>query len=224
MTKQLTSVAIPDTEMRTVHASSVEQDFRISVALPPSYGGTRQRYPVLYLLDADFMFGLVTDVSRLLFFYKEIPEIIVIGIGYPVSNATGALALRTRDLTPTPNEAIYERMVDEGTLPGAPPYAGSGGAGAFLRFIHAELTAMVAESYRVEPTDAGIMGYSFGGLFALFALLTEPRSFRRYMVGSPSIWWDHDALLQIEARTAQDRDAAVPTVRRRRRGGVRLRR
>ena len=47
-------------------------------------------------------------------------------------------------------------------------------------------------------------GDSFGGLFATYALLSEPDTFRRYGIGSPSLYWDDGAMFELEASYARD--------------------
>jgi predicted alpha/beta superfamily hydrolase len=39
------------------------------------------------------------------------------------------------------------------------------------------------------------VGHSLGGLFASYTLLQEPAPFQRYIIGSPSIWWDNKAIM-----------------------------
>jgi hypothetical protein len=57
----------------------------------------------------------------------------------------------------------------------------------------------VLSRYGVDPDDDAYFGHSLGGLFGTYALLAEPTRFRRYGVGSPSLWWDHGAIFEHEA-------------------------
>ena len=62
---------IPATEVRTIKSRSVNQEYRISVALPHSYlSKPRKRYPTIYLIDANWYFGMVTDLARIMPFYE----------------------------------------------------------------------------------------------------------------------------------------------------------
>ena len=61
-------------------------------------------YPVLFSLDANVKFGLMSNVvNNLGTLTKEIPEIIVVGIAYPIRDLADWAALRKRDTTPTSN-------------------------------------------------------------------------------------------------------------------------
>ena len=193
-------VAIPQTEGWTLRSLNVRDTFAISVALPPGYHATDRAYPVLYVLDANAVFGTVTESYRLLGFDDEICEAIIVGVGYPgVTTVADTMHLRTRDYTPTDADWYRSRYAARG---GAPDYIGEGEASTFLRFIEDELKPFITITYRTDPEDAGLVGYSFSGLFALYALLGRPGLFQRYLVCSPSTWWDDRSIFSIEQEAA----------------------
>ena len=72
--------------------------------------------------------------------------------------------LRSRDLTLTSMEA----------RPGS-------GRRLVPGLYSTELTPFIESNYRAEPTDRAIFGYSDGGLFVLYALFSQPGTFRRYI-------------------------------------------
>jgi len=82
--------------------------------------------------------------------------------------------------------------------PDAPQYVGSGGSANFLQFVGKELMPFVNTTYRTIPEDSAICGSSFGGLFALYVLFHQPDTFRRYIIGCPTVWWDESAILNSE--------------------------
>jgi predicted alpha/beta superfamily hydrolase len=81
-----------------------------------------------------------------------------------------------------------------------------GGAERFLAFIREELQPWVQSRYRVDANDSAYFGHSLGGLFGTHVLLTEPATFRRYGIGSPSLWWDNDTMFDYEATYAKTHD------------------
>lgn len=172
---------LPGTEVRTVAARSVSQDYRISVALPASYGASPERhYPTIYLTDANFYFGMVTELTRVMVLSGELPEAIVVGIGYPVDEPLDTayqtlFRLRGRDLTPVVNP--QETREDHPT----------GGAPAFLAFIVTELIPLIEADYRADPKQRVLAGHSYGGLVTLYALFHQTEHFAGYVVGSPSL-------------------------------------
>ena len=189
-------VTIPDTELRMLSSSVIDQEFSICVALPHSYTKDSKAYPVVYVLDANAMFGIVTETVRLLA-YDGLPDVIIVGIGYPVATYTVTFGLRTRDMTPTEIDAAwYDKFISY--FPEQPAYAGAGGAAHFLRFIREELMPFVNTNYRTMQEDSTLMGDSFGGLFSLYAFFSQPDTFQRYVIGSPSIWWDDQVIFRLE--------------------------
>jgi hypothetical protein len=147
------------------------------------------------MVDAITDFGIVTGTLRTLTFLNDVPEVVVVGIGYPVENLKDTTGFRTRDLTPTETDWYETRLVS--FIPDAPKDAGSGGAANFLRFIREELMPFVNSAYRVKPEDNAFMGYSLGGLFALYVLFNQPDTFTCYLAGDPSLWWDDGILFNM---------------------------
>ena len=72
-------VTIPNTEVRMVSSSNVGQEYEILVALPYGHTDADRSYPVLYVLDANWTFGLITDTIRLLQLGDELPEMVIVG-------------------------------------------------------------------------------------------------------------------------------------------------
>jgi predicted alpha/beta superfamily hydrolase len=195
----LVNASIPGTEVRTITAQSNKQEYRISVALPSSYAADSERlYPTIYLPDAYFYFGMVTELTRVMVLCGEFPETIVVGIGYPMHEPLAEVTkevrrLRTRDLTPVPDPAE--------ALDGEP----GGGAPAFLTFIQSELIPLIEREYRANTAARVLAGHSGGGLFALYALFHQPDLFAGYSVASPSLYWADRVTFTYEAAFAEGR-------------------
>jgi predicted alpha/beta superfamily hydrolase len=127
-------------------------------------------------------------------FCNELPDTIIVGIGYP---ANGSLAesyaqvnhLRMRDLTPERDEGA-EQFLQE--LFPVPNPATSGGADRFLQFIQQELVPLIETEYRIDTADRTLMGHSWGGLFALYTLFHQPHLFQRYVISSPDLTFEDE--------------------------------
>jgi predicted alpha/beta superfamily hydrolase len=195
----LVNVSIPGTEVRTITAHSNQQEYRISVALPSSYATEPERsYPTIYLPDAYFYFGMVTDLTRIMVLCGEFPETIVVGIGYPMHEPLAEVTkevqrLRIRDLTPVPDPA-YASAGEQG-----------GGASVFLTFIQSELIPLIEREYRADSAARVLAGHSGGGLFALYVLFHQPDLFAGYSVASPPVDWGNSVTLAYEAEFAEGR-------------------
>jgi predicted alpha/beta superfamily hydrolase len=186
--------SIPSTEMRTLHSSAVNQDYLISVALPFHFDEHPDKtYPVIYVSDANLFFGMVTDMVRAMNirvpFCNELPDAIIVGIGYPVNGSLAeihaqVMHLRMRDFLTVADEEDEKFIQDTFPIPNRIP---SGGAHRFLQFIQQELVPLIESEYRADTTDRTFMGHSWGGLFALYALFHQPLLFQRYVVVSPDL-------------------------------------
>jgi predicted alpha/beta superfamily hydrolase len=156
----------------------------------------------VYVLDGNALFGLATDISRLLSLNPAFPETIVVGIAYPGAGRGDVLRLRLADFTPT-------NVPQEDTLHGAhtlPLGERSGNAPAFTQVLLHEVLPLVERRFRADSTQRVLWGYSLGGLFAFGLLLEYPGVFRSYLLSSPSLWWDRRWVLRREAELAHRRD------------------
>jgi len=159
-----------------------------------------QIYPVWYWTDANRTFPIVANIASLLEIPKaDYPDLVIVGIGYPIRDMADWAALRTRDLTPTNDpgtDSSWTRILAKSS--GRKYEVKSGGALLFLNFIVKELIPFIESNYRVSSSDRGLGGYSYGGLFTLFALFTHPEAFDRYFAGSPSLEYDNGILFKYE--------------------------
>jgi predicted alpha/beta superfamily hydrolase len=173
-------VTLPGTEVRVLKSSSTGRDYDIYVRIPEGYGESTKKYPVLYLLDGQWDFKMLDSIYGGLFYDNFVPEMLIVGITYSGINPDYN-ALRAMDYTP------------KGDIPG------SGDAPKFLAFFKQELIPFVEANYRTNPAQRYLMGSSFGGLFTLYAMFTEPSLFRGYVVGSPALPYGDGALIKQEA-------------------------
>lgn len=205
-------VTLGNTERFTLTAENIDQTFQIDVSFPMAYQSTSENYPVIYLLDGNFMFPVVDYNLKGLQLGLEIPEIILVAIGYELENELEQFNLRTRDLVPTFDAEWTEEARNAPPPNGLPENISPGGAGEFLEFINNELKPVINARYRVDPADQTLAGYSFGGLFSLYTLFNHTDSFDRYVIGSPSIWWHHQVSFDYEEQYAQAHSDLAKTV------------
>lgn len=188
-----------DTESRVLMSRAGRQ-YQITVALPRTYHERSQAYPVIFVLDANLHLGTTVEAARNLTLESLIPEVVVVGIGYPVGQYFYTRPQRTFDLTPTPDTAWLTRSRQSEIAAGStrPLPNATGGAPDFYRFLTEELIPHIENNYRVAQEGRALLGHSFSGLFVLYAMLRSDRVFDRFLVSSPSIWWDKRAALRLE--------------------------
>ena len=150
----------------TIDSKILGEARSVLIRTPASYATGARSYPVLYLTDGDRQLPHTAATIDFLTREGRMPEVILVGI----TNTD-----RTRDLTPT--------HVDQTALDGQQfRFPTSGGADKFLSFIETELIPYVEANYRTEPFRI-LAGHSFGGLFAMHALLSRPRLFNGHRRG-----------------------------------------
>jgi predicted alpha/beta superfamily hydrolase len=179
-------VTIAGSELRTMRSTSTGRDYDIYVHLPSTYDKDKvKKYPVLYILDAQWDFKLMDSVLGGLVYDEFMPEIIMVGITYSGENPDYN-ALRATDLTPT------------FTGPG------SGEAPKFLNFMQNELVPFIESSYRADPHHRVLQGSSFGGLFTIYAMFSNPQFFSAYIAASPAVTYDNGVGFRIEEQYAKN--------------------
>ena len=181
---------IPDVVTHQIKSTNVDQTFAIHVWQPMTKKDGSEKFPVLYITDANGGIAMA-ELIHLLHLGGDAPRFIVVGIGYPVDHSVGGLNIRNRDLTPTPEAPLEaDPILPVDGVPSITSGKKSGGAKEFLSFIRDELVPFVDKNYNTIEGDRGYFGDSLGGLFGLYTLFHEPDTFSRYIIGSPSIWYD----------------------------------
>jgi predicted alpha/beta superfamily hydrolase len=174
------AVEIPGTQRLKLASAIVEQEYDIYVQLPGNYSDTSKTFPVIYVLDGQWDFSLVTALYGQQYYDGFIPAMIVVGITWGGTKPDHDF-LRARDLTPTH---------------AGPPQ--SGGAPKFLAFIKNELIPFIESKYRAANNDRTLMGSSYGGLFTLYAMFHETATFQRYVLTSPALGFDNGVTYTYE--------------------------
>ncbi|MDP7358557.1 MAG: alpha/beta hydrolase-fold protein [Pseudomonadales bacterium] len=195
-------VTIAGSVTHVLNSEKIDQSFKIDVALPSSYPIGDRKYPVVYVTDGGGNFPIVVGNLRMLSLGFEMPDVIVVGIGYNTSNIPRILAIRTRDLTPTNDEAYTKNARNSPMFP-LPADVTPGGADDFVDFIDLKLKPFINTNYRADSDNETLIGYSLGGLFGLHVLFNHTDSFDKYVIGSPSVWWDNTVSFTYEAEYAR---------------------
>ncbi len=175
-----TEVITKYTELKSIISKEVDDTFYVYVRLPKHYKTEKKSYPVLYLLDGDIAFNMSTSIIRYLQYAGDVPDIIIIGIGYGTKMNDNNLNFRERDYSFTK----------------IPQLKNGGGADNYLRFLIKELIPFVEKNYRTNGNRI-LDGYSLGGLFSIYTLLKENNLFTSYIAGSPYLKENLDSLLTL---------------------------
>ncbi|MFT4030841.1 MAG: alpha/beta hydrolase-fold protein [Siphonobacter sp.] len=172
-----------------LHSVILGEDREYWVHLPANYNNPNyptQTYPVIYLLDGDSHFHSLTGITQFLSkgLYARMPEMIIVGI----LNTD-----RTHDLTPTHSDIQSLNGVSAS-------FPTSGGGETFLNFLTHELIPKIESGYRTNGYRI-FTGHSFGGLTVMNTFINHTELFNAYIAIDPSMWWDHEKLLNTIPET-----------------------
>lgn len=157
-----------------LHSKILNETRSLLIATPAGYDQETDLYPVLYVLDGDENFVQAVGIVRSLAESERIPPMLVVAIGNTE---------RTRDLTPRTEVELEIRF-----------FPRNGGADTFLQFISGELIPYVDQHYRTRPYKV-LVGHSVGGLFAVYALTSNPKLFNAYIAIDATLSWNNQAVL-----------------------------
>ncbi|MDQ0467880.1 alpha/beta hydrolase [Labrys wisconsinensis] len=175
---------IAGTTRHDIAPASGGEPYRVFVHAPTG-PAPAQGWPVLYMTDGNAVIATAVDALSVQASYPTGTNVapgVIVAIGYPVDGPYDPLR-RSCDLGPPPGQAYPPFHA------GGPPVR-TGGAEAFLSFIETELKPWVESRLPIDRERQALFGHSFGGLFALYALFTRPRAFRRWIAASPAIYWE----------------------------------
>lgn len=194
------SAMIPATRFFTISSKRVGATFGIWVTVPPQYYLRDVEFPILYVTDANMQVALTAPLGLAMSVdpVRPVRPFIQVAIGYIGEDVANFIRVRNRDLVP-PREPYPTQManhlkprVDRGLISEAElsvlledlkHTAGD----RFLAFITEELHPEIARQWRVHNDDVGLFGYSYGGLFSLFAFGAAGTFFRTVGASSPGI-------------------------------------
>lgn len=165
-------VGIKDTHSLKVKSTIIGEEFRIDIFLPRGYPD-KNNLPVIYVLDSEYNFGAVTYITRRLIKDNLIPDAILVGVSYDTTYQWYT-NFRQRDYTPTKTILPY-----------------SGGGRQFLEFLEKELIPLIELNYKVS-SERLITGHSLGGLIGFYSMILKPSLFSKYLLVSPSLWYDEN--------------------------------
>jgi len=201
-------------ETHMLTASQTNRTYRITVSLPLGYHSEPdaewpfrnkpEKWHVVYVLDGNWYGGMVTDMIRPMAWCGDTTDAIVVGIGYgdnddPIKSFRESFTRRDLDLTPIHDLAVEEQMTKQHkrSVP-------NGDAAGFLSFIQNDLMPFIHKSYQADPTQQTLVGHSYGGLFAAYALFKAPGLFRSYIVGSPTLSYGNRYMFEQEKTFASE--------------------
>jgi|SRR5882672_754539 len=178
-----------------IEVPTIGDILEITVVEPfPGAASAGKLFPTLYLLDSRLTLDIVVETKRLfdIFSGGALPLCYLVAIGYADLDIAGR---RFRDYTPT--KADLPPGLQQ------PLPFGTGGAASYLDVLRGEIIPHLERQYPLDPRERVLIGYSLSGRFATYALFSEPEAFGRYLIISPSLWWDRESAFAEEEAWAK---------------------
>lgn len=146
----------------TLNSSKLGETREIKIQLPRNYSANKEKvYPVMVVLDGDYLFEPVAGNVDYYAYWEDIPEMIVVGINQATSRQ---------------DDAYYDEQRFLPAEKGA----------AFFEFIGLELLPHIEKNYRTAPFRV-IIGHDFTANFMNYYLLKEQPLFQGYINLSPDL-------------------------------------
>jgi len=148
----------------TIFSKKLNEEREITIGLPPSYKKhPGQKFPVLLLLDGDFLFDPFQGALSYGYYWDDLPEVIIVGISQNKNN-----------------EREADCQVEETT--GLPAEKGE----AFFEFIGMELLPYIEKNFRIAPFKM-VAGLDTTAGFLNLYLYKDNPVFDAYISMSPEL-------------------------------------
>ena len=182
---------IPRTQIIPIKDTQFNKQYELLVKLPEKYDEDKsKKYPVIYFTDAVWHIELLSAATAYI-----MEDVILVGISWQkdipeeLKQKYGAHFSRFGDYS-------FKKRTNP-----KHPKVKFGQADNHLSFIRNDVFKLIEKNYRTDSSNRSYLGFSAGGLFGTYALLTQPNTFKNYILGSPSIWSSANELFaQASAR------------------------
>jgi len=163
-----------------IYSAALEEDRKIFVRLPQDYNN-KKKYPLIIKSDGNFNLKRWDESINELSKQNKMDDSIVVAIPNLFWVDT-----RNRDLVP-PYARKKVQIEARSSGENSPDIFGE--ADVFLQFIEEEVIPFVESKYAINENRV-LTGFSAGGSFVLYTMVTKPQLFTGYFAFSPAAWYD----------------------------------
>lgn len=184
------SYELPRSQVVPIKSTETERQYELYIKLPEGYVENNDaEYPVIYFTDAVWHIEMLAASTAYL-----MEDVILVGISWQkdinedLKKERGAHVSRFRDYS-----------LRKSSKPEHQAKYQFGQAGNHLNFIRNDVIKYIEKNYRTDPDFRTYFGYSLGGEFGAYILLTQPDTFKNYIMGSPSLKGDIPYLSELKS-------------------------
>ncbi len=172
------SLELRHTKVIPIKDTEAGRNYELYLKLPKDYSKKKDvTYPVIYFTDAMWHLEILSAATEYM-----LEDVIIVGISWQkdinedLKKEVGAHVSRFRDYS-----------ITESKKPEIQAKYQLGQADKHLDFIRNDVIKYIDTNYRTDTDSRTYFGYSLGGEFGAYILLTQPEVFDNYIIGSPSI-------------------------------------
>ncbi|WP_036971892.1 alpha/beta hydrolase [Pseudoalteromonas lipolytica] len=174
----------------TIYSSVLDENRKIFVRLPSNYERSK-KYPLIIKTDGNFNLKRWDETLAELSSQDIAEDSIIVAIPnlFWVDS-------RNRDLVPpyARRDVSIEARPENENHPDI-----FGKADVFLTFIETELIPYLEKNYSINDNRL-LSGFSAGGSFVLYTIVTKPNLFSGYFAFSPAAWYDDSVVVKEFAK------------------------
>jgi len=181
---ETSDLTLPRIQVVPIKDTQADRQYELYIKLPEGYKKNKDKnYPVIYFTDAATHIELLSGTEFLM------EEVILVGISdqKDINKDIDGHSSRARDYS-----------ISKSSNPERQAKYQFGQGKNHLTFIRNDVIKFIESNYRTDPSNRTYFGFSLGGLFGTYALMTHPDTFKNYILGSPSLWRDIPLLFSLE--------------------------
>ncbi|MCG9771371.1 alpha/beta hydrolase [Pseudoalteromonas piscicida] len=169
----------------------LNEDRKVFIRLPKGYDKAHS-YPLIIRTDGNFNLARWDEVLSSLAEQGRVEDAILVSIPNQFWTET-----RNRDLVPpyARQDVAIEARPESDNDP-----AIFGRADRFLQFVESELLPYLEANYSINDNRV-LSGFSAGGSFVLYTMVTKPTLFDGYFAFSPAAWYDDSVVVKEFAKS-----------------------
>ncbi|KJZ01539.1 alpha/beta hydrolase [Pseudoalteromonas piscicida] len=169
----------------------LNEDRKVFIRLPKGYDKAHS-YPLIIRTDGNFNLARWDEVLSSLAEQGRVEDAILVSIPNQFWTET-----RNRDLVPpyARQDVAIEARPESDNDP-----AIFGRADRFLQFVESELLPYLEANYSINDNRV-LSGFSAGGSFVLYTMVTKPALFDGYFAFSPAAWYDDSVVVKEFAKS-----------------------
>lgn len=192
------TICINKTIKHTISSKYLNENRDYWVSLPYKYNDSI-KYPVIYVVDAEWRFDLIKNITFDLGAYQKIQNSIIVGIPH-----IDWKEKRGQDLTFSQTRVEYDGEKVDSTSYNS---SNSGKGLQFYNYLTKELMPNVNKNYSTNNHET-LIGHSYGGYFAGYILSLE-NPFEVLHIYDPSIWYSNGEVIKAFKKTNYNKKTKI---------------